>query len=147
LCMNSCFTLTIWYECSLLIWRVLHEQLYYPFHLQRAHGFMPVDFPRRENYSLCPVQRSDEHFYVSSALFKDEERFDSDGVHNIHNQHQWPEDNSHYVIHSRNPHFKINTGGGIVGFASSAYRQPLMRFPSLYDSSKLLAVGARIWYV
>jgi hypothetical protein len=33
--------------------------------------------------------RSAENFFVLSVLFTDEERFGTDNVINIHNQHQW----------------------------------------------------------
>jgi hypothetical protein len=33
---------------------------------------MPVDFPTRENFSVCFIHKSAEHFFVSSVLFTDE---------------------------------------------------------------------------
>jgi hypothetical protein len=51
-------------------------------------GLMPADFSGRENFCQCLVQRSDEHFFASSVLFTDEERFGK-YVINIYNQHQW----------------------------------------------------------
>jgi hypothetical protein len=50
---------------------------------------MPSDFPARENFCRYFVQRSAEHFFVSSALFADEAHFGIDAIINIHNQHQW----------------------------------------------------------
>jgi hypothetical protein len=76
-------------------------------------GFMPADFPAREIF--CHVRRRAEHFFVSSAHFTDEARFDRDGIINIHNQHQWSEDNLHSVIHSiHQQQFSINVWTGIV---------------------------------
>jgi hypothetical protein len=69
------------------IWRALHEQLLYIYNLQGVHG-VPSDLPARENFCRCSVQRSAEHFVVSSALLTDEARFGRDII-NIHNQHQW----------------------------------------------------------
>jgi 6-pyruvoyl-tetrahydropterin synthase len=66
------------------ILRVLHEQSPYPYHL-RVQGFMPADFPTRENFCRCFVQRSAEHLFVSSELFTDEARFGRDSIMNIHN--------------------------------------------------------------
>jgi hypothetical protein len=40
-----------------------------------------------------------EHFFASSVLFTDETCFSRDGIINIHNQHQWVEENPHGVIH------------------------------------------------
>jgi hypothetical protein len=54
---------------------------------------MPADFPARENICRCFVQRSADHFFLSSVLLIDEARFGIDGNINIHNQHQWTEEN------------------------------------------------------
>jgi hypothetical protein len=69
------------------IWRVLHEHLLSPFHLERVQGLMPADFPARETLCWCLVHRSAEHIFVSSELFTDEARFASDGTIGIHRQH------------------------------------------------------------
>jgi hypothetical protein len=37
----------------MIIWTVLHEQLHYPYHLQRVWGLMFADFLVRENF--CEV--------------------------------------------------------------------------------------------
>jgi hypothetical protein len=52
---------------------------------------MPGGFPAREHFCRCFVQRSAEHFSVSSVPFTDEPRFGRDGIVSIHNQHQWAE--------------------------------------------------------
>jgi hypothetical protein len=91
------------------IWRVLHEEMLYRFHLHRVQGFMPVDFPARDNFCWCFAQRSAENVFVSSVLFTNEAHFGRNCIINIHNQHQWAEENPHGVIHSRNPQqFSIN---------------------------------------
>jgi hypothetical protein len=42
-------------------------------------------------------------------LFTDEARFDTDGIINVHNQHQWVKENPHGVNHSRHQQqFSIN---------------------------------------
>jgi hypothetical protein len=68
------------------IWRVLHEHLLSPFHLQRVQS-IPADFPARENLCWWFVQRSAEHIFISSVLLTDEARFVRDGIISIHNQH------------------------------------------------------------
>jgi hypothetical protein len=43
-------------------------------------------------------------------------RFCRDGIINIHNQHQWLEENPHGVIHSRHQQqFSINVWAAIIG--------------------------------
>jgi hypothetical protein len=138
------------------IWRALHEQLLYPYHLQRGQDHMPADFPARENFSRCFVQRSAEHFFVLSLLFKNEARFSRDEIINIHNQHQWAEENPHGIIHSRHQQqFSIDARTVIVGdclvgphvlprrLTGNRFRDDL---PNLLEDVPL-AVRARIWYM
>jgi hypothetical protein len=78
---------------------------------------MPSDFPARVDFCRCFLfQRSAEHFFVSLLLSTDEPRFGRDGIMNIYNQHQWAEENPHFVIHPRHQQpFTINVWAGIVG--------------------------------
>jgi hypothetical protein len=39
--------------------------------------------------------RNAEHFFALSVLLTDVTRSSTDGIVNIHNQHQWAEDNPH----------------------------------------------------
>jgi hypothetical protein len=90
----------------------------YSYHLQ-AQGLVADDLPAQENFCQCFVPQSAEHFFVSSVLFADEARFGIDSIINIHNQHQWAEENHqnhHGVIHCRHQQqFSINVWAGIVG--------------------------------
>jgi hypothetical protein len=71
---------------------------------------------QHEIFCQCFVPQSAEHFFLSSVLFTDEVRFGTGGIINIHNQHQWAEENHHGVIHSRHQQqFSINVCAGIVG--------------------------------
>jgi hypothetical protein len=98
-------------------------------------------------------QRCVDQFFVSSALFAYNSSFRKDGVINIHNQHQWGEENPHGAFHSRHQQkFSINVWGGMVGdclvgphdlphrLTEKRYRDFL-----LHDLPKQLAVRARIW--
>jgi hypothetical protein len=59
--------------------------------------------------------QSAEYLFTSSVLFADQKRFGTDGIINIHNQHQWTKENPHGVIHSRHKQqFIINVWAGIV---------------------------------
>jgi hypothetical protein len=50
------------------------------------------------------------------VLFTLETRFGSDAIINVHNQHQWAEEDPHGVIHYRHQQqFSINVWAGIVG--------------------------------
>jgi hypothetical protein len=57
-----------------------------------------------------------EYFTISSMLFTDEARFSTYGIINVHNQHQWAEENPHGVIHSELQHqLSIIVWAGTVG--------------------------------
>jgi hypothetical protein len=99
-----------------------------------------ADFPSRGNFRRCSVQLSAEHFFVSSVLFTGDARFGRDGIIHIQNQHQWAEENPHGAIHSRQQQqFSALVWAGIVDvgpvcFATSAYSQPLPRFPPTWSA-------------
>jgi hypothetical protein len=114
------------------IWSVLRVQLIYRYHLQRLQGLMPADLLAWGNVCRYFLQRSGEYFFISLVLFTNKTCFGRDGIISIHNQHQWTEE--------ENPHqqqFSIHMWAGICWwlsgrpacFATSAYRQPLPRFP------------------
>jgi hypothetical protein len=51
----------------------------------------------------------------SSVIYTDATRFGTDEIINIHNKHQWVEENPQSVIHSRHQQqFSINVWAGIV---------------------------------
>jgi hypothetical protein len=94
------------------------------------------------------------------VLFTDEACFGRDGIINIHNQHQWAEENPHAVIRSRHhQQFSINMWTGIVGGCLVGQHVSLHQLKCnhnqdflLYDLSKLLeevplAVRAQLWYM
>jgi hypothetical protein len=59
--------------------------------------------------------RSAEHFFVSLVHFTDEVRFNRDCIIHIDNQHQWAEENTHGVIHSRHQEqFSIHVWEGML---------------------------------
>jgi hypothetical protein len=71
--------------------------------------------PAGENFCMCFVTRSSEHFFVSSVLCSDSAHFGRDGIISIHNQHQRAEENPHCVIHfGHQQESSINVYTGIV---------------------------------
>jgi hypothetical protein len=103
---------------------------------------MPADFLARENICRCFVQRNTENVYVLSVIFADEARFVIDCIINIHNQHQWAEEDSHCAIHCvHQQQFSINVWAWIVSdysvgphrFTGNHYRDFL-----LHELSQLL---------
>jgi hypothetical protein len=119
-------------------------------------GLMPADFPARENFHRCFLQRSADYFFVPSVLLTDEAHFGRDGIISIHNQHQWAEENRHDVIQSRHQQqFRINVRVGIVcdclagpdvflhHLTGNHYRDCLLDDPPELHLSVALAVPVR----
>jgi hypothetical protein len=99
------------------VWRVLHQQLLYPYRLQRVHGLCPADFPAREAFCQWFVhQCALNPLFVSSVLFTDEAAFTRNGIINFHNNHVWAKENPHAVVQSRHQQqISINVWAGIIG--------------------------------
>ena len=56
-----------------------------------------------------------EENFVSTILFTNEASFTRDGIFNFHNNHNWDEESSHVVMHSRHQHqFSLNVWAGII---------------------------------
>jgi hypothetical protein len=56
------------------------------------------------------------HFFASSVLLTDRACFSRDSITNIHNKHQWAEENPYGVNHSRQQQqFSINVSAGTAG--------------------------------
>jgi hypothetical protein len=134
------------------IWKVLHEPLLYPYQL-RVQVLMPVDLRARENsdnVSFCEV--------LIISLFHQRSLQMRDGNMNIHNKHQWAEENLHSVNHSRHhQQFSMNTWAGTVRdymvgpqvlpnrLTGNQYRDFLLDdLPKLIEDIPL-AVIARMW--
>jgi hypothetical protein len=64
--------LDIWHS---IIWRVLHEHLFYPCNIQRVQSLQAPDSAARGNIRQCFVQRNADHFFPPSVLFTDEALF------------------------------------------------------------------------
>jgi hypothetical protein len=98
------------------VWRVLHEQLLYPYHIQRVQALGPADFPLRLRFCQWFLQQAANPDFISSVLFTDEASFNRDGIINYHNNHEWAYENPHTIHQARHQvQFKINVWMGIVG--------------------------------
>lgn len=99
------------------VWRVLHEQLLYPYHMQRVQALKPQDLPRREAFCRWLVLKCERNAeFIQKILFTDEAGFTRDGVVNFHNNHIWAEENPHAFFESRHQEkFSINVWAGILG--------------------------------
>jgi hypothetical protein len=87
-------------DAQMTIWRALHEQVLYPYHLQKALGLTPADIPARKTLRQWFVQQCAKPLLLLSVSFSDEAGFGRDGIINLHNHHQWTEDNPYDVLQS-----------------------------------------------
>lgn len=102
-------------RCHSTVWKILNDQLLYPYHLQRVQALLPCDFQARNN--LCrwlSNQQARNCFFISNILFTDEASFTRNGINNFHNRHVWAEENPHAVLELSHQHrFSLNVWGGI----------------------------------
>jgi hypothetical protein len=97
------------------VWRTLHEDRLYPYHLQRVHGLRPGDLPRRVRFCQCCLEKCVRHLqFLWKLLFTHEAMFTRDGIFNFHNMHIWAHANPHTFREARHQTtFSINVWAGI----------------------------------
>lgn len=99
------------------VWRVLHDEKLYPFHLQKVHSLEPRDYPRRVACSRWFLHKlADDPDFLKKVMFTDESSFNRDGIFNSRNSHVWAEENPHKIIQKGNQNrFSINVWAGVFG--------------------------------
>lgn len=98
------------------VWRIIHEQQLYPYHLQRVQALSEADFPARLQYCHWLRERNaEDRQFISFILFTDEASFTRNGIFNFHNEHYYADENPHINHQSRHQQqFSINVWAGIV---------------------------------
>ena len=66
------------------VWRTLHAEDMYPYHVQRVQHHRPGEFAERLNFCKWLNGSRQSHRYI---MFTDEAQFNRDGVNNTHNYH------------------------------------------------------------
>ena len=79
------------------VWRTLHAEGMYPYHVQRVQHLRPGDFAERLNF--CKWLNGSRQLH-RNIMFKDEAQFNRDGVINTHNSHVWGDENPHATVES-----------------------------------------------
>lgn len=99
------------------VWRVLHDQQLYPYHLQKVQAMGPEDYPHRLRFSRWWLQQNlRQPDFGRYVLFTDEACFTRDGFFNSRNSHIWDDENPHAIALRRDQHqFSVNVWAGIVG--------------------------------
>lgn len=98
------------------VWRVLHEQLLHPYHIQRVQSLTPADYPARVNFCNWYVNQTANDMFSALVMYTDEATFMKDGIKNVHNNHVWADGNPHAIIEGNHQvRFKVNVWIGIIG--------------------------------
>lgn len=96
------------------VWRIMHEQQLYPYHIQRVQSLTPDDFQPRRVFCQWMIQRNVD--FTRKILFTDEASFTREGLFNPHNFHQWDDENPKAIVESKHQQrFSLNVWAGIIG--------------------------------
>ena len=79
------------------VWRTLHAEGTFPYHMQQVQHLGPGDFAQRLEFCKWLNGSRQLHHYI---LFTDEALFNRDGVNNTHNSHVWADENPHATVES-----------------------------------------------
>jgi len=95
------------------VWRTLHEEDLYPYHVQNVQHLEPGDHAQRMD--LCNWIKAHPEL-LSVILFSDEASFTWDGVNNSRNVHTWSHDNPHETsVTNFQRRFTANVWCGVLG--------------------------------
>jgi len=88
------------------VWRTLHAEGMYLYHVQRVQYLGSGDFAQRLEF--CKLLNGSRHLH-RYILFTEEAQFNHDGVNNTHNSHVWADENPHATVESNfQLHFTVN---------------------------------------
>ena len=98
------------------VWKILRENMLYPYHIQRVQALLPTDFPPRIEFCQWLLQKMVEiPQLLMLILFTDEASFSRNAIRNYHNNHLWCDENPHAIFEDRFQHqFSLNVWIGIV---------------------------------
>lgn len=99
-----------------LVWKILHDFLLYPYHIQRVQALLPRDFPLRVNFCRWFLERiAHNPLFDREIMFTDEANFSRNAIRNFHNNHIWADENPHAVVEfNHQEQFSVNVWVGIV---------------------------------
>ncbi|EZA54493.1 hypothetical protein X777_05748 [Ooceraea biroi] len=100
------------------VWRVWHEQQLYLYHLQKVQGLQPGDAEHRLVFCRWLLRKcAMDSAFLASILWTDEACFTRDGIVNLHNLHEWAEEQPHALREAHNQRqFSINVWAEIMGY-------------------------------
>lgn len=100
-----------------LVWKILHDFLLYPYHVQRVQSLLPRDFPLRINFCQWFLEMVAQNpLFDSEIMFTDEANFSRNAIRNFHNNHIWAEENPHAIVEcNHQQQFSVNVWAAILG--------------------------------
>lgn len=94
------------------VWRILHHNGLYPYHLQKVQHLLPGDLENRVRY--CQWLQNNLEI-IPHILFTDEAQFTRNGINNTRNSHIWADQNPHETIVVNHQHrFSVNVWCGLL---------------------------------
>ena len=88
------------------VWKTLHAEGMYPYHVQRVQHLGQGDFANRMEFFKWFNGSRELHCYI---LFTDKSQFNHDGVNDTHNSHMWADENPHATVESNfQQRFSVN---------------------------------------
>lgn len=98
-----------------MVWRILRENVYHPFHYRKEHVIHAGDPELRERFCewLLECVQQDRNF-TRNVLWTDEATFTREGVFNTRNSHVWAQENPHVSRPLRaQRRFSVNLWAGL----------------------------------
>lgn len=96
--------------------RILQQERFHPYHLQKVQHLKPEDYPRRVAFcqEMLRRQANDENFF-NMILWTDESHFKRCGIFNMHNYHSWSIENPNLTRASNfQEQFSLNLWSGVL---------------------------------
>ena len=99
------------------VWRILHHQLLYPYHIQRVQGLKNTDIlPKLTLCQQIQQQSALDGQFINYVLFTGEAGFTRHGIFNFHDSHVWAAVNPNEVKQARHQQsISFNVSVGILG--------------------------------
>jgi hypothetical protein len=87
------------------VWRILHEQSLYPYHIQPVQAITPPDHHARVEFCQWLLAECTANTQpVANILFTEEAELTRDSTLNFHNTHIWVDDNHHTTTITKYQH-------------------------------------------
>jgi hypothetical protein len=136
------------------VWRILHSDGLYPYHLHRVQHLLPRDYA--PHVEFCEWLQANLGL-LPHILFTDEATFTRDGINNTRNSHTWAHQNPRNITVRRYQHrYSVNVWRGLIDnylirphfkghLTGASYREFLQSHLPLYLEDVLLAIHHHLW--